>query len=61
MTKRQPSAILYLIKGGLAGQRRGIYRLRERQPRAPATETWPKDGEWRSLIHSLMRTPAKEE
>ena len=58
MSKRPP---LYLINGGLPRKERSIYRLRERQAVAPAEETWPRDGEWRRLIHSLMRNPAKSE
>ena len=50
---------LYLINGGLARKERSIYRLRERQAAAPAAETWPRDGEWRRLIQSLMTNPAK--
>ena len=58
MSKRPP---LYLINGGLPQKERGIYRLRERQAAAHAAEAWPRDGEWRRLIHSLMRNPAKGE
>lgn len=57
MNKR-PS--FYLIKGGLT-QQRGIYRLREREPAVHAAETWPRDGEWRRLIESLMGNPRKVE
>lgn len=56
MTKR-PS--FHLIKGGLARKQHGIYRLRAAGPAAPAAENWPKDGEWRTLIHTLMRNPVK--
>ena len=51
-------ASLYLIRGGLKQEERGIYRLRERWS-APAAETWPRDGEWRRLIHSLIGNPIK--
>ena len=50
----------HLIKGGL-GPQRGIYRLREREAVAPAAETWPRDGEWRRLVESLIRNPRKGE
>jgi hypothetical protein len=57
MSKR-PS--LYLVEGGLAQERRRIYRLRETRPHeAPAEEPWPKAGEWRALIRRLMRNPVK--
>ena len=51
---------LHLIKGGLT-QQHGIYRLRDRRAAAPAEETWPRDGEWRRLIHRLMKNPVKGE
>lgn len=58
MSKRP---LLYLIKGGLTRREHGIYRLREHRGGAPAEETWPRDGEWRRLIQSLIRNPAKGE
>lgn len=58
MSKRPP---LYLINGYLPQKERRIYRLRERHVAVTAVETWPPDGEWRRLIHSLMRNPAKGE
>jgi hypothetical protein len=51
----------YLIKGGLTDEQHGIYRLREPQAAAPAAERWPRDGEWRRLIRSLIRNPTKGE
>lgn len=57
MSKRPP---FYLIKGGLT-QQHGIYRQRERWTAAPLAETWPRDGEWRRLIESLIRNPRKPE
>ena len=50
---------LHLIKGGLTPQDRGTYWWRARRAAAPAAENWPRDGEWRRLIDSLMRNPAK--
>lgn len=52
---------LHLIQGGLKDEHRGIYRLRERPLAAPVAEAWPKDGEWRRLIHTLIGTPAKDD
>ena len=57
MRKRPP---LYLVEGGLTQEHRRIYRLRETRPHAaPAEEPWPKAGEWRQLIHRLMRNPVE--
>lgn len=52
---------LHLIQGGLTqpAARPGIYRLRERRVAAPAEEAWPRQGEWRRLVHSLMRNRPK--
>ena len=51
---------LYLIEGGLVEEQRRIYRLRQARPQeAPAAEPWPRDGEWRKLIHRLVRNPVK--
>ena len=58
MSKRPP---LHLINGGLPQKTHGIYRLRARHVAVAAVETWPRDGEWRKLVHSLMRNPAKGE
>lgn len=58
MSKRPP---LYLIKGGLMHQAEwsGVYHLRERRAVAHPAESWPRDGEWRRLIESLMGNPRK--
>ena len=58
MSKRPP---FYLIKGGLVQEQHGVYRLRERRAATPAAESWPRDDEWRRLIRSLIRNPAKGE
>ena len=51
---------LHLVEGGLALEQHKIYRLRTASPiEAPAAEPWPKDGEWRTLIHGLMSPPHK--
>lgn len=57
MRKRPP---LYLIDGGVTGEQRGFYRLRQGSAqKAPAQESWPRDGEWRALIRRLIKDPAK--
>ena len=57
MSKRP---LLQLIDGGVTQEERSIYRLRPGRPQgAPAEASWPKDGEWRKLIHRLMRNPVK--
>lgn len=58
MSKRPP---FYLIKGGLMQEQHSIYRLRERPAAPPEPESWPRDGEWRRLIRSLITNPAKGE
>lgn len=47
----------HLIQGSLTQVQPGTYRLRQRGAAAPESEDWPKAGEWRSLIHSLMWNP----
>lgn len=53
---------LHLILGGLTGEERRIYRLREaRLHHVPAQEPWPEAGAWRDLVRKLMRNPVKGE